>query len=152
QSTGVVSGTISTNRLIVFTTDGTPFTVAAQLAQSASQTTDFLTNVGPVNAGASTQSTTHFSKVVLTLHTAGLPVLQGAGWDLDVGARPDRVLLDFSGAPAVGEVWTLRLVTASGWVTQASRTVQTGDTLTLNAVLNLLKAQIPAATFTGPTA
>ena len=61
--------------------------------------------------GASVQSSTHYSKLVLQLNTATTPVVQGAGWDLDVGVRPDRVEMDFSGTPVAGEVWTVRGLT-----------------------------------------
>ena len=107
QSAGQVTGTTVGDKLIVFTTDGTPFTVNVRLAQSASQVDGFAVGGVVLDPGAgiaSERSTTHYSKLVLELATAALPVAQGAGWNLDVGVRPDRVALDFSGTPTAGEV------------------------------------------------
>ena len=150
QSSGQITGTIASEKLIVFTTDGTPFTVNVKLAQSASQVDNFASG-GTVRAddgagpNASVVSTTHYSKLVLQLNPAVAPVLQGAGWELAVGTQFDRVGLDFSGTPTAGEVWTLRL-NADGWITRASHVVTSGQTL--QNVIDSLGAQIAAAGYT----
>jgi hypothetical protein len=147
QSTARISGTTSATasdgRLVVLTSDGTPFTVDVLLAKSASQVDGFLVG-GTVASGASTASATHYSKLTLELAStvagAAPEIIKGAGWDLTLGTRADRYTLDFSGTPRAGEVWTLRL-TAGSWIAAATVTASGSS---LQAVLNSLRDQINA--------
>jgi predicted secreted protein len=150
QSNGQVTGSTGSDHLIVFTTDATPFTVDVRLAQSASAV-GFISGAtvraddgaGP---SASVQSTTHYSKLVLKLNNVTpttAPIVQGAGWNLVLGTKADQFALDFSGTPAAGEVWTLRLQNADGWKKTVSHAVVGGDTLT--TIVNDLRNQINSA-------
>jgi hypothetical protein len=146
QSSGQVSGKTAGARLVVSTADGTPFTASLRLAQSASQVSDFK-DTGQIQAmgasgSASTESATHYSKLVLKLASTTLPIVQGAGWNLALGTRTDRVALDFSGAPKAGELWTLRL-SADSWIRVATHLVQASESL--QAVIDDLGSQIGAS-------
>ena len=110
QSTGQVSGTTGGSRLIVFTTDSTPFSVEVRLAQSASQADNFAvggTLLAPASS-ASVRSTTHYSSCAENRATAlrcGAAGLQGTGgtW-VARGRRVGRT----SRAARRGEKWSLR--------------------------------------------
>src|SRR5207247_7214850 len=87
QSDGKVSGTTGGSRVIVFSEDGTPFTVSVRLADSASQSTGFRLGgqaLAPASGNASVLSSTHWSNLVLTLPNVTMPdrIPGGATWTL----------------------------------------------------------------------
>jgi hypothetical protein len=135
QSAGRVSGEVSDDHLVVLTSDGTPFTVDVRLFESASAT-DYISGGSVLNpvfgVNLSDRSTTHYAKLVIGIEGVTVlpnPIVEGAGWDLTLGTHEDSVELDFSGAPADGEVWTIRLIDADGWVSIARVDVTAGQTL-----------------------
>ena len=148
QSDGKVSGVTGGSRVIVFSEDGTPFTVSVRLADSASQSTGFRVGglaLAPAAGSASVLSTTHWSNLVVTLTDVTSPdrIVGGAAWSLMVGTERDSGTIGVAGTPTVGETWTVTLV-ERGWTTVHTHVVATGETL--EAVLAALDTSIDAVT------
>src|SRR5207249_7726201 len=146
QSDGKVSGTTGGSRVIVFSEDGTPFTVSVRLADSASQSTGFRLGgqaLAPASGNASVLSSTHWSNLVLTLTNVTMPdrIAGGAAWSLTLGTERDSATIGVAGTPTAGETWTVTLV-QRGWTTVHTHVVATGETL--ETILAALDSSIDA--------